>query len=43
MCPGESLREGQSNQNNICNVTSKGFSLFLNNIEPDLQKLLFFS
>lgn len=26
----------------ICNVTSKGFPLFLNNIEKDLQKLLFF-
>lgn len=25
-----------------CNVTSKGFPLFLNNIEQDLQKLLFF-
>lgn len=43
MCPGESLCEGQSNKKNNCNVTNKGFPLFLNNIEQDLQKLLFFS
>lgn len=27
----------------IFNITSKGFPLFLNNIEKDLQKLLFLS
>lgn len=41
MHPGESLHEVQSNQRNpnICNVTRKGFSLFLNYItEHGLQK-----